>query len=589
MLTTSNSVSAPRRRSTRNWDRTSVAAIPPCTLIPTYSRPVVSGTKIKLKAAYALQTLPLSSPIYATLRCTNDWFFFPLRAITPALRENLRMVPPQDIKFPRLTVSTLAYNAQILKNALSTSPASSQANTIFFYNSDPKKLEALITNNTCAAGSLASYFGVPVGHPGSMDFQHTDKTWSSSAPFDSLGYIAYLFVAYHFYLNAQCDNVPYLARPSYSSSTTDTPIIDYTSLAAFTARLQKLQNGDISDIGTSQLFASVLGRNAGFFLAPMLRTTFNRQISLSNFNATKNAGKISTEVGYLLVSDLIEAVSARNFAARYNYEAGSVLDWISNVYGVRPKEVGTMPSLIGRDTFYINFSAVVATSSEGLGDLGGRGTGGTSTKSRRISVTDPGVLLCVTSIVPDVVVPFASSRLAEIRSMADFPSVDTDNLPYRLQTLSEYYNSFTYLQFLKEATVPQSYNLLACGPFRDKNDGLTAPTFDNTAIGYVPFYNSFDMDYNRAYGDLVGSISHWVFTAPYIADVSHPDRAPKLSTLDRTFLEKLIPSYTAFYYDPRMVNNSFVRTDLGAQNFIFQSRVQINATVPYGYTHFPTL
>lgn len=585
MLTTTASVNAPKKSSNRQWDSSIVAAVPPCVLIPTYFRHLTSGTKANVQVSYALQTLPIQRPVYATLRCATDWYFFPWRVISPALRETLRMISPSNITLPHVNVSLPPYWSSARNGKLkarNSLGASGLDAGWYVYSSES------LANWCCQPGSLASYLGMPAGHPGDSKISVTSGATTinltpSPSRFDTVAYAAYLFIGYHFYINAQCRTLPYMHCSSTDMTTTEKTQILLSSLVT---RLEKLSLGSTDDFSSFAPFNVIMGRNAGFLLAPMARVPQNRVVSTDNVSSVRGAGSIKISNDTLYVADIITAVAARNFAARYSYEAGSVLDWLSNEYGVKPKASGNVPTFLGRDSFYVNFSAVVATSSEGLGDLGGRGTGGSNTKSRTLFTEEPGTLMAITSITPQLRIPFASSRMCDLRSIASLPSVDMDNLPYRMETLSEYFNSMLSVKIQGSDEI-----IDVLSGTHTINGGLTVynqSDLNSYAVGYVPHFNHFDMEYDRAYGDIVSSLSNWTFSTPYAADVFHRNRAQTLP-VNASPVSNAISVNDIFYHDPCTVNAVFDDTALKSQNFIFQMNVNINARVPYGYTVFPQI
>lgn len=526
-----------------------------------------------------------------------DWFFFPWSACMPRLRDSLRVANPGSIALPAIDFPLPGFAWLKLNDVVSAIPISSSPAKYAFGFTDRQ----VYRDYTTQPGSLAQYLGASAGSIGN-DTRTFNLPWfgggTTKKPYevtahdglDQMTFFAYNFCYYHFYANAQLGLCPFLSTKSDSMLQ---PEISYLQLSTIQTALDRLIVGNAPGAFALSITSTIRGRNAGFFLAPLYGVPQNRFVSVSNYAA--RTVSVAIESNRLDLDALVTSFALRRYAAINALTAGSFLDWIANEYGITPQRSNLVPTFLGRDELYIDFSAVVATSSEGLGDLAGRGVGLTDRpKTRRLFTTEYGTLIGICSLVPTVRFTAAADFRHEQSTLAGLPSPSLEKMPYRSASLCELYNT----GFIVNPFDDIDAQLIAYPAEVLDSDTGNPPTmstyidldFKKNGYGYVPAYNSFFGDFDRAYGDISGSLSYWGFNhnmLPSAFDIN----AIALKNLKYSDISEIagLMAARACYAHPDMVNPIFADTSLGSQNFILNANFDVEYSLPVKKQTLPSL
>lgn len=600
MLQTTDNIGLPNRgRSSARLQQNVLAAISPCLLYPIHHLPVVPGENVIFNRGYSLQTLPLTSPVYGRLRMIVDHFFVPFSAFSPSLRNSLYALNPASVDITGSLDLEYSYNRPIptfIASKLSKLTGSGTGLPVAVFSEDP-------SNWLVQPGSLATYLGQPAYSliPGDYDVITTGtSTTRLHAPngISKQAFLSYLYCVYHYYMNPQAGSIPFTCNahageassfPLTSFDLSSVDSISSWSVSQLTSTLSSAQSGGLTSlVGFPSWFRqSMFSRNGGFFLAPMYRTLYNRFVSTENYSTVLTAGTISVTSDRLFVSDIISAEAYRNYAARYAAQNVSISEWINSEYGVTPPKDQTSPSFLARDEFFVDFNAVVATSSEGLGDLGGRGTGSLGSARRlRVNVKTPGLILSVAHLSPVLRNPYSLDRINQLSTMSDLPCSDLDALPYRSQTAAESFCSVMPFRYSATGTPSSDSQIYYLPPFSSGATNVPVIPYNPTSeiAGYVPFWTHFFGRHDTAYGDILTTLSHWSLSMNLAPDLGRTSvgalTGASITSLDRLRL---------FYFYPDQVNRIFPDTDLNSQNFIFQAIFDAQVRYPFRGPNFPQI
>lgn len=568
-------------RSNRNLSTTITFSTQPGVITPFWHRVTRPGDRWRVSAAQGIETLPLQSPLLSTFRSRIAFFWLSWRALNPNIHFNSGSVDPRTVAFPYYhrnpslragdgpdSFGNIYRNSSGIHVGRATVPARSitfpsSLENYLYYDAGTVHW---IANET----DTASAFYVP---------QYIKTFQVSAAPL-----LTYLFTVYHWYTNWQMTDMSFISY--VDSSTTNLtgigdPHIETISQANFSDYLLSqglnrtpglvnttLQN---STSGTHPSFDNFyltmgFGVYGGLFLCPYASDYLSSYTSVANRNAVASAGTIDVSSGSFSIDTFIGTGRIKKYLELGFFGASGFRDWVYSQFAVTPSPDLGVPSCLGFSDLYMNFSAVVATSQEGLGDLGGRGQASGSMKRRKWNFTEFGTLIGIHTLVP--IVSYDNPELLEdrVQYLSDLASPALDRVAWQPLLRRQLGTALNY-------DYTRIFDLTASDWTVDSQNWIHL----DQVIGYQPAWSEYTADVSRTYGTVSshGSLSHWMLhRAYYVSDDA--------STSAATFTAKDVVI-------PWLYNRPFVDTSRTSGNFIVQIKLDILCARAIGKNPIPSV
>ena len=593
-----------------NLNRVFRGSVSPCVGLPVYWKHTIPNSKMQVSYRHMLQTLPLTSPVFGDASITFSWYWLSWYSCIPAIRDSIFRAKLSDIKIPNMFLPASRDIVTEFRNISGTENLTSSVLT-------PVGLTSISARRARSVnpGSIMEYFGIPIGMvtTGQSSFTSSEVTNLMSGDVlqtpgqktCAIPYFMYYSIFYHHRANLQDPNFYVLlgdSNSSYSPTVTARPIAtlqrylnyacnysadDAVALDGYHALALTASRTDLNN--SAALFPdldgrALLGRNCGLWCSPARPDYFTSFVSAVNYNVITAAGSVKISEGLFTVDSLILAQALRRFNAYESYGNGTFLDMLYSLYEAKPTPNGMTPVFLGRDSAPFNFQSIFATSSEGLGDLGGRGSTGSNFRSRRYGFDNYGTLMCIAEIRPHV--SYFQGRLdGNLQFLTDIPSgiLDTNDL-----VPSSYAENYAI-----SGSAQQDGTLNISIPAYVQPRG-TITGNNNPAVnvygaisGYRPRFASWKTDVDRLHGDLTGSLANWAFGRSFGYNPNDPQDA-SLSSVGRVG-QPIYALANPSYLSPYVMNRVFTDTSNGAQNFILSIDFQIKAKLPLYRPNFAEL
>jgi hypothetical protein len=234
-----------------------------------------------------------------------------------------------------------------------------------------------------------------------------------------------------------------------------------------------------------------------------------------------------------------------NMLNRIVVSGGTYRDWLETVYtGSNYFERCETPIFEGGTSQEIVFQEVISNSAsenEPLGTLAGRGV--TTNKQRgghiKIKITEPGYIMCITSITPRIDYSQGNDWDTELKTMDDLHKPALDGIGYQDSLNGE---RAWWADYVDEG-----------------------PLIAKTSVGKTVAWINYMTNVNRTFGNFATGMSEEFM-------VLNRQYSPKIDSSGRLDIEDLTT-----YIDPVKYNYIFADTNLDAMNFWVQIKFDIRA------------
>lgn len=389
------------------------------TLDPVLCEYLPTNTDVDISIQNVVRTSPAICPVFGTLRQDYHIFFVPMRLFVPSMRLNTL-----EDETSSTFVDTPLPAWPLYGESLVDTPGTAPSTPIFKVNA------------TSLMGRLG--YGVE-GGPG-LSWTTVDTTSRSIQPIPIWSYYS---IFYNYYLNRQC--LLYWgydgnSTPPWNASAVTTPVFNTArSVDNLRRSLLAASNGAVPDDTSLNyaLFYKGAYRLSTYFRGGLvvrsrpsdLFTTF---VSNESVTAARAFSKITTASDGSITFDQIRTSSAiTGFVERLIAAGGRYLDWLTVTSGVKSSHKCDIPEYIGSTSGSIVFDMITNVSGQDFGDLGGRGQGGVSGRRHRFTNTEPGFLMVIYSIVPNVLYSYSSRPWCYGTELSDFYNTSLDRLTWQ--------------------------------------------------------------------------------------------------------------------------------------------------------------
>lgn len=436
------------------------------TIDPVLCEYLPTGTDVRLSIANLVRTSPTIAPVFGKLRQDYHIFFVPLRLFTPSMRMNSLEEPATgtfvDTALP--TLHSFAVDSGI--------PTDHQ------YKVHETSLFARLGYGVHAMNG---------------------RTGSSYPHLCVVPVYGYYSIFYNYYANRQLPKFwgYHNASDTFDPGSVTGPVLHtYETLDLLRKSLLGVTNS--SDAPTSgYLEPNLLHRNAQYFRGGLLCRSrqsdlFTTFLSSDSVTAAQQYGSISVSNNRITFDQIRTSSAITGFVERIIAAGGRYLDWLTVTSGVKTNRQSDIPEYIGSVSGSIDFDMITNVSGDNFGDLGGRGQGGVNSRRHRFTNSEPGFLMVMYSIIPDVVYPTSVRPWVYATHLSDLYNTSLDrltwqDLPYRWV----------------DASGPSTFG-----------SGWSSPV----SIGKQPAWLEETSIPSRSSGALAASLRYWTFAQQRVVD-----------------------------------------------------------------------
>lgn len=570
-------IEKPVRTSNFDLSKTVSFSTTPGLIVPFYHRTTYPGDKFFLRWQLGIETLPLQTPLLSSFRSRVAWFWLPWRAVNPKMHFNIGFLDAQNIRFPMFAPFPYVPDPE----------AGGQADPNIYLPPygvapDPKVHHAPFV----APSSLVNYLYWPA-----YKVFWRSSTDDPASPFDEangIPFFMYYDVFYHWYANWQQDTFPMVSAWPGTADNANIPIVPTEPSLSYLSdvSLSDLQNW-LLRVQLNNGSAMVFSDGSNFFgnLVPwrLMENTYGglccctfkpdvltAYVNSSLRNTIQQRTSVDTSGGSFSIDSFIQAERIKKFLELGFLGSSGFRDWVYAQFGVTPSRDTTTPTLLCHRDTYLNFNTVVATSSDGLGDLGGRGSGGYTTPLHRFNFQEYGTLMAFHTLTPEVSYP-NSVNIENFRSkLSEYPAPILNNIAWQPLLRGQ--------QFCRNGLVypnPQSPEELKRTNFWFSADSDNFNRL-HSVVGYQPAWSESMTDFDQSYGSLATDLSYWMLNRDFAIPVSKGGS-----------IEEWMQYGT--YINPRSFNSPFVDNSPSASNFLVQVRLDIRARRPFAKKAIPSI
>lgn len=488
---------------------------------------VLPGDSWAIRQVQDIRTYPLLAPLFNSFTIQNAYFFVPSRLYCQQMDINQRKFFKGECPFPTFEAP---------------------------YVSTPGGSRALSVKKS----SLLELLGLPAN----FLYVRRNESDTTTPLLNAVPLLGYYDIFRNYYANSQ-ENEFYLISASQPGGSPEAPRdtmlarFDLDSLDDFFYEMIKAPGQDFTtvwtqqvvdsdgDAATSPLLFSRTTPLGGLWLRTHKSDMFTAWLNQATYNDMVNSSRINVENGSITVNQIRFGSSLMRYYEKGILSNGRYDDWVEVQYGVKCDQNLCIPELLGVISSSIVFDEVIATADTGqgtngsVGDLGGKGYGQTVGKPIRFSASEHGYIMCITSIIPNVmysqgVSPYLFRTDLEQVYAPDFDRIGFQPLP---------------LEYLYSVTPPI---------------GLYSPEWKSLGIGYQAAYQELMTATDRSIGDLGvgGDLEYWNIVRDFAAD------------FDPEGQSTVIPNTTS-YINPDQYSYAFANQSLTAENFIVQNRFDV--------------
>lgn len=586
---------------------------------PVFNISVLPGDSFGFKPYMRIDSLPLQAPLLGSMSARLAFFYLPWRALVPRLKMDIAGLNSDEVEFPQYlhSFTTAADTKKVDSLQYLLQEATFSA---------PNSLASYLYNISRYSGCYTLDFTSP---DGSTVSDWASKQWS----FEGFSYIMYYAVLYYYYLNRQharfaMFNTEIYEAQSVADGSQIYPTTHADQVARRGALLTSVALSDLEDAlmqwsmgnfrytkssSPSSVMQTIGAVNAGWYcpeysyeptpdigtVAPMVDTytsepyRMSRDLSglvaitldpdMNNVYVNTPAGiaqqkfAVSVVDNKVFIDDLLQVNALRKFTALGAFSAAGYRDWVYAQTGLTIPADETRPVYLGSMKMQVNFNAVLATSSDGLGDLGGRSSQGDAGKFRRYNFEDFGTFMAIFSIRPHLAYADGLDLTHRMRTLTDVMVPVKQNMPWQpihLAQLSQ--GNCDLLAGWNSDGISEEMETPV--PWDTSNaDGQTSPTYElqyaianldpaSYTIGFQPAYTEYMSTVPRIKGNLQRELDYWALSRP----VRYTSNRPSYPYMARD-LSLQRPSYNfSVYATPQDTQLAWVDNTASAENFILQ-------------------
>lgn len=562
---------------------------------------MLPGDWMRVNTIATIQSMPMIAPVRGRWKCSFDYYYNPWSNIYGYMDNNTRQ-SVQSI------VSAYRYVMQLgaVKDA-------------------PTLLQLIPKLPKIARGGVLDFLGCPVGYLGRLTQTRTDGVANyygrlTNHPAES--FISYIDIIRNYYVNNQASSIPYINATDtvgygYSSvslqdmddfimkvrSNSNRALVSPEHIGALTTTYQSIDAFYNAARGFNPNYSAypygdfVMPSQAGLFLRSyrmdLLRGIMNSQVG--TFNA-----KINTSGGNVTVDSINFYSKLQMLINRIDITGGRFSDWINTRWNVDAGIAVDRPIYLGSHSLWLNTIDVIATAS-GVNDVdngnsnsslgqqvgyqvGKMTTGKGKNRQRAITIKSKqyGTLMCIFSIVPDVVysqgfeLNMLKTKFADIYDPA-FKQIGFQDV---LQGELDAFPSVT----VSSSTNPV-INLFSTNDLQAR-------------VGKRIAWSEYMASLNRSHGDFAygQSLDYWVNNRAYVSD-DYPltvgeigDTEEAIEEFHRSPYARLFQRFDAStYVYPHLWNGSFADKNKQQMNYLIDVYFAIDANRSLGKRIMPHL
>ena len=591
-------------RAFHNLSKVARLTMHPGLKYPIYTRRVFLGDDFKLSIpAKLLQSQPTVSPIMGSYKLRVEWYY----------QSDTNLYGWLDNNSQRSTEDILNFKKhRFIPNIRTT--VNGEDSDLYVFNWDtPLERSVLpyIRGGLIGVprGGLFDQIGVAPGYIGPSNFDSETERQAFGNVWNLDTVLMYLNIARSYWTNPQWPNIPYVVcMPTEVESNTFDAQFDTLSLEVLDNLfmwLRTREDGELFDVLSKQSYVAdseisnsvayegkykhsvaelynylracgIGGPSAGLFCC-QYEPDLYRNLMSDEVGRVKS--KIDTSSGVVTIEELRFANHLQLVIDRLDISGGRFSDWARTRWGVKTRKNLDRPQLLGVTTEYIDTGLVTSReNSYADGELSSPGQMHGNINQRpgkngfvRVKVTEPGYIMAVVSVVPEV----------------DYcQNIERYLLDIRFE--DEYSPQYSRRGF---ENVPRSdYSVLFDSDFffdSGENVGwfykYIRPNFAQSIGKQVAWLREMT-DCNRVHGEFsnFGKFETWVLKRQY----SHFYVCKKeYGTL---IYDKVDFAFSP-YVNPLEWQYPFVSQNIGDPNFYFQAAIKVDAIRPIGRRYLPSL
>lgn len=589
-MAVARSTQEPVRSSTYSLQFSRIFSYNPGFLAPVHTLLTIPGDSLGISINTSIDTLPVETPAYTRFRGQIRYFWTDLRAYIPELAQDLFQLDPTAVSLPVALPPCIPVSY--------TEEAGTKITTT-----------DVIGNRVVAPSCLSNFLGYPVGMVVPLADAASFSSWEevTSQLYKTLGdrfqsllpWVTYLHTYYKYYMNPQepiyrflmTDPDEILPKPiivDFDGKKLGSLLTNATQGRFYTDSLGNPSSSprfhDVSKVNVSNTsgFATISDlpiQQVSVFRVPFGGLAILPYLPSVNecFISGESAAKIDAATtvdasASFTISDLLAKDKIRKYLSLGYFGASGYSDWVYAQFAVKPQKGFSSPQYLGGSEFLVSFSQVVAQSAEGLGELGGKGSGNGRTKYRRFAFDSYGVFQVMFDIRPILNYSQGMDEQFTFDKLSDLPSYEMAGIPWeplRRRTLSSIQAPFT------NPTNRLTFNSTYYGK-SDSQFTRTGGYFDSTVVGYRPAWTAYRSAFNRSLGLLAPDQSLETWTQ---------NRLYETGTDSRFYGDV---SMFSTYIDPSFMNSVFVDAAPTASNFIVYMDFDIDFRRPLSNNAVPT-
>lgn len=514
---------------------------------PVLMIPVIPGDEFSIQVDSTVESLPLTTPIYGSVKHQLDFFYAPISLYCRSLHQDVSIMQENgiDYLFPYFrmascsSVTTLGMPQTTFTGSYVVNPSSALAYLGFppyFVDGDPE----------------------PIEHPNNASlFLGLGRKKYNAIPF-----LFYWDIFRNWYMNRQEETFPIFTSTSESDpeSLAQRPILT-SVLDEYYANLTDGQDMS-SFMSLLTGYVNTDGRvgRFGSRLAGLFDTTYspdiNNTILSQQLGSTASLQSIvKVENNQIYMDQIVQQKKVWDFFNIVQLSSGKYSEFSRAQYNVKPSEHLTEPMFLGSSSVEILFSDIEQTSASQTGSPQGtpvsraRGTQLSTGRWRKFTFTENGFFCIIASLRPRVNYVTGAKRWIGWTGLMDLFYPAFNGLGFEDSLLSDIHASVYGMPGLEPWPTQE-------GPF-------------GVAIGQRPAWSEYMTSVDEVRGLFADNSLPWTFNRRYDAALENGDDVEHTNAID-SFV------YST-YIDPADYNSHFANIQRGSENFQLNYRFNFKA------------